>query len=258
MQKQHAFGPIISALVGLSMPAAAATYITPAFPSTSGTASFLRFHNPTAAAGTVTVTLRLMGGSESIGTWTATIPAGAALQTALRDIESAAGVTPPAAGATYSLGLTATFNGFAQQVVWSAASGSLTNLSSCGPAVAADGAQVANVHTSLLPNYVSAVVLYNTGLAARAATLTIRDARSGQVLGTWTSPAVAAGAASRSFSATEILRDARIAVGDSLYHVNLALDAAFTGHLQHLSTDVAAARTTDMSAKCVLTAGGAS
>ena len=250
---------VLSAMTGVlfASASAAATYVTPVYPSTAAKSSFIRLHNPTAAAGVATVNLRRIGASASLGATSFNIPAGASLQAAVKDIEAAAGITPLGANDSYALAITTTFNGFAQHVVWNAAASSMTNLSHCGPALAADGGQAANLHTSLLPGYLSAVVLYNTGASARAATLTIRDARTGQQLGQWASPAIAAGASSRQFTVSEILNDARVAVGTGLYHINVALDANFAGFIQHLGIDVVAARTNDMTAKCTLTAGGA-
>ncbi|MSO96665.1 MAG: hypothetical protein EXR11_00385 [Rhodospirillaceae bacterium] len=244
-------------LVTTAASAQASTYLTPVFPSGAAKASFVRLHNPTAAAGSATIALRRAGSSTVLGTWTTNVPAGASVQTALRDIEAAARVTPAAANDTYSLAVTSTFNGFAQHVVWNTSGGSLTNVSNCGPALSMDGANLASVHTGLIANYPSSIILYNTGTAARAAILTIRDSRNGQTLGTWTSPSMSAGASSREFTAVEILAAARIDTSNGVYHVNIALDGAFTGFAQHIVANINAGSTTDMSAKCNLTAGGA-
>ena len=244
-------------LVTTAASAQASTYLTPVFPSTTVKVSFVRLHNPTTTAGSATITLRRSGAATVLGTWTTSVPAGASVQTALRDIEAGARVTPAAASDTYSLALTSTFNGFAQHVVWNTNSGALTNVSNCGPALSMDGANLANVHTGLIANYPSTIILYNTGTAARAATLTIRDSRNGQTLGTWASPSIGAGASSREFTAAEILAAARIDTSNGIYHVNIALDGAFAGFAQHNVANISAGSTADMSAKCNLTAGGA-
>lgn len=226
--------------------ARAATTIAPVLPSGAAKASYIRLHNPTGTAGSATLTLRNLGAAPILGTWPVTVPAGAAVQISAREIEAGARVASGSSTQSYALGIVATFVGFAQQVVWNAAAGRLTNMSTCGPARAADAGSVANVHTGLIPAYPSVISLTNTGTTPQAATLTIRDSRTGEPLGTWSS---AAFTGVRDLFALDILAAARLSDTPGRYHVNMTLDNAFTGTLRHLVTQADGA-SADMGAKC--------
>lgn len=252
----HMRSILIASALGLSLfhsaMACAATFMSAVLPSTAAAASYLRFFNPTSRNGIVTVTLRHTGSATVLGTWTQSVPSGASLQTALRDIEIAARVTPVNSSETYTLAIISTFSGYAQHVTWNPARGTLTGMSLCGPARAADGASLMNVHSALIPAYPSSIVITNSGTTARTAVLTVRDSRSGQTLGAWTSSSIAAGASTREIPASEIMSGARVSTGNTLYHVNMELDAAFAGAMQHIVTNIAAGAPTDMTAKCVI------
>jgi len=215
--------------------------------------SFLRFINSGASAGTVNVTLYNPTSGARLGRWTSpSIAAGAAPQFPITTIETAInpGVAKPA---QYSAHVEAQMDGVLQHVLFRAADGTLTNLSTCSAAVGATANQLANVHTTVLdtPGYPSSVAVYNTGGAAASATLGIFDAVTGARLGTYSTPSIAAGGQAV-LTVAAIEQGAGITpVAGQLHHV-IRIENSFRGFLQHLVNNQRAGVITDMTTVCTL------
>lgn len=221
-------------------------------PAQASAQSYLRFFNPTGAAGTVTVALYDSNSGANAGSWTSpSIAAGAERQFSISDVTSALGTstTKPYFGAN----ITATFRGYFQDVLYRPADGTLTNLSTCAAGVTASSAWLSGVHTSRIPDFPSSVVVVNTGSVASAFTLGIYDARDGTKRGTYTTPSIAANGRVV-IAVTTMESAAGIAPAEDMFHYNLRAEGAFSGFLQHLVDNKVAGVITDMTTACAIAA----
>ena len=75
--------------------------------------------------------------------------------------------------------------------------------------------------------------LFNTGVSAGTVTVTLRDATTGAVAGTWTSPQIPS-QASPQFSFESIERDAGTPQAAGRIYYNLDVTSTFTGYMQHV------------------------
>ncbi|MCB2106293.1 MAG: hypothetical protein KDE14_01275 [Rhodobacteraceae bacterium] len=218
----------------------------------SAVGSFLRFQNTNATAGTATVQLRSTTNGSLYGTWTSpSIAAHSEQQFSLEDIENqiASGATKPS---EYSVAARANFTGFFQHVLYRPSDGTLTNSSTCSAGVTADRKSLMGVHSTLLQTgFPSTVVLTNTLSAASSARIGVYDARTGEKLGTYTSPAVPANG-QLFVSVATIEADIGTTPTSNRYHYVLEVENAFTGFLQHLVNNVQAGVVTDMTTACYL------
>ena len=215
--------------------------------------SFLRFYNGDTNAGEITVSLIDYDNGQALGQWTSpSIPAGAEHQFSISGIETGTGETFTRPD-FYSVSVESSVTGYFQHVLWRAADGTLTNLSTCSAAVTANQTILSGVHTSLLDNnYPSNVAITNTGAATASVTLGIYDARDGSHLGDYATPQIPA-------NGTVLISAAMMesAVGtptDDLFHYVIQADEQFTGYLQHLVNNVQAGVTTDMTTACAMKA----
>lgn len=223
----------------------------------SGSRSFLRFYNSSAAAGTATVSLYDASTGKSLGQWTSpSVPAGSEQQFYIGDIESAipAEVNKPD---YYSTSIEAKFGGSVQHVLWRSSNATLTNLSTCAAAVTADPMTLAGVHSSLLNgSYPSQVVINNTGVTAvNGPALGVYDARDGTKLGSYPIPNIQPNS-STVVPVTVIEAQAKITPTDGMYHYVIKAETPFTGFLQHLVNNTTAGVVTDMTTGCGLRATG--
>lgn len=211
--------------------------------------SYLRFFNTDASAGTVTATFYDQDTNATLGVWTSpSIAPGAEQQVSVADI-AATGVTTNKA--YYTVGLSTTFRGYFQNVLYRPADGTLTNLSTCAAGVTAPQARLSAVHTSKISGFPSSVVINNTGAAATAYTLGIYDARNGSRLGAYTTASIPAnGQAAISVAAMESA--AGITPADGMFHYNIRSEQASPGYMQHLVDNQAAGVTTDMTTACAM------
>jgi hypothetical protein len=216
--------------------------------------SYLRFYNTGTAAGTAMVTLSDGATGQTLGQWTSpSIPSGAAPQFSIAAVESGTGAafTRPA---FYAVSVTSGFGGSFQHVLFRAADGTLTNLSTCGGGVTANRTALANVHSSLLGAYPSSIVVNNTAGSAATVTLALHDARTGQRLGAATTPSIAAGGHAI-IAISFIEGQAQVSPAPDKYHYVVRSEGAFSGYLQHLVENTQAGVTTDMSTVCALPSG---
>jgi len=209
--------------------------------------SFLRFMNHGSVEGTVKVMLRDSITGEPLGQWTSPPISGfGAQQVHIGQME--AGLTRQARD--YTVSLQSDFLGSYQNIFYRAPDGALTNGTVCAQGVQSDFQRVGAVHSALLADYPSVVVVHNTGDAAKPAELTLFDARDGSIIGVYTTPIVPAHGRLRvSVAAMEA------ALGkpaEGLYHYVVMMQYDFTGFLQHIVTNRVAQVDTDLTASCSL------
>jgi uncharacterized repeat protein (TIGR02543 family) len=217
--------------------------------------SFLRFFNTGSTSGSAAVTLYNPATGAALGTWTTpTIAAGTAPQFFIGDVELGAGLTAGAAKPDfYSLSIQTTMSGYFQHVLWRADNNTLTNLSTCGTGVTADGARVSNVHASVFDkDYPSTVVVTNTGTAPADVTLGVYDSATAARLGSYTMLSVPA-QGRVSVLTSQIEGAAGITASTTVPHYTVKIESPqFTGFLQHLVNNKAASVVTDMTTVCAL------
>lgn len=215
--------------------------------------SYLRFYNNGDAPGTVTVTLRNPDTGALLAEWKSPfIAPQSAPQFDIPTLQAAATQAfsiPP----VYSLTIHADINGYFQHVLYRPQDGTLSNLSTCDSIpISIPLPRASSVHSSLLSaGFPSSIVFYNTGDIAASATVGIYDARTGNRLGTYKTPAIAPLGQITIGVAT--IEDAiGVTPSAGMYHYNIKLDAAFTGTMQHLVTNKSAGLITDMTTACPL------
>ena len=221
--------------------------------------SYLRFYNNSAAAGSVTVTLRDSTTGATLGVWTSQpISPQASPQIALETIEREAvqSGTQPIVLSTrvyYNVDVTSSFNGYMQHVLWARTGGVFANLSSCASGFADDFSVVPNVHASTINGYVSRIRIVNTGINTDHAVLRFFNPLTGAEIGQWTSPDIASGA---SLEMTAGQLEAQVpalglSVRSALLQYNVKL-SNLSGYLQHVVENSAVGALVDMSSKCDL------
>lgn len=215
--------------------------------------SFLRYHNTGSSDGTITVTARDYVTGQSLGQWTSpSVSPNGESQFDIGTLESEINLSMMQPD-YYSFSIQSSAIGYIQHVLYRPADGTLTNLSTCKVGVTAAPRSLSGVHSSLLGSgFPSSLVINNTGDTARAAVLTIYDARNGEMLGsTYTTTMVAPnGHISVPVSTIETAIGATPSAGQ--YHYVVEADSSFTGFLQHLVNNVQAGVITDMTTTCRL------
>ena len=253
--------PVLALLAAALVPAAVADELRVGtiFSSEQATSqSFLRFHNSSVSAGTVTVTLQDYVTGQSLGQWQSpSIAAGAEVQYHISIVENGTGgsfIRP----SYYTIVVEPLFSGSFQHVLWKPADGTLTNLSTCASGVSANISRLIGVHSSLLDaGYPSTVVVINVGVTAATVNLGIYDARDGTQLGTYTTASIPAGG-EMLLSISTIEAGIGITPDATMYHYNIQIEGAFNGFMQHLVNNTQVGVITDMSAFCTLTASSGS
>lgn len=217
----------------------------------SSSQSFLRFFNDGAAAGTVTVTLNDETSGQALGQWVSpSIAANAEQQFAIGAIETGTGQTFTKPN-YYGLRVQSNFNGYYQHVLWRAADGTLTNLSTCAAGVSASATALSGVHSTLFgESYPSTVVVNNTAATAATVVLGIYDARDGTKRGTYATPVIAAGG--QAMITMAMIENSVGAPAAGLYHYVIKAEQPFTGFLQHLLYNNKAGVITDMTTGCMV------
>lgn len=154
--------------------------------SQTATQSFLRLSNESATAQTATVALSVPEGTR---VWTSpSIAAGAEIQVPISTIEAEVpAFTKPA---FYSATVTMGFQGSVQHVVYRPSTATFSNLSTCVGEGSDDLTRLSAVHSSLIADFPSYIVI-NNNLAFPAATqIVVSDARTGAALGTFITDAI--------------------------------------------------------------------
>ena len=226
--------------------------------SQTGSQSFLRFFNTGTSAGTVVVRLYNQLTGQALAQWTSpSIPAGAAVQYAIGEIENNA-VPAFTRSNYYAITVQSGISGVFQHVLWHTNNGTLTNLSTCAAGATADPGKLNNVHTSILDNgYPSSVVVNNTGVFAQTVTLGVYDAATGNKLGIYSAgPIPAAGEIILPIKTIET--GAAMTPTPTRYHYVIQAEGAFNGFLQHLVNNQQAGVVTDMTTVCALNGASAS
>jgi len=226
--------------------------------------SFLRFYNRSSSAGTVTAILSDAATGQAIGTWTSpSLAARAEQQFSISEIETAAAITGPKP-AFYSVSLRTNAPLYFQHVLWHAADGTLTNLSTCASGVETQTyLNLSGVHSSLVgaAGYPSTVAITNASAAPVAFALYVHDARDGRYIGLGANPTVPGNGAVLIDMAT-IESTLRLTPGAGQYHFNVSSfipsgpsinsSRAQAGYLQHLVSNQRTGVITDMSVACAL------
>ena len=215
--------------------------------------SFLRFYNTGSTAGSAVVVVQNFNTGQTIGQWISPpIPAGAEQQYDIKTLETAIGITNKPY--YYSISVQTPFVGYFQHVLWRAADGTLTNLSTCDTGVTATRTTLVGVHSSLLNyGYPSTIVVNNTGTQAAAVALGVYDARDGVKVGTYTTTAIPVGGA-QTIAVASIESGIGRAPTTNMFHYVIKDENAspFTGFFQNLVNNLQSGVTTDMTTECAL------
>jgi len=223
--------------------------------ASTATDSYLRFFNATPQDGTVTVRIADSNSGALLGTWTSpTVKAFASSQFQMRTIELDA--TPritPTANRQYTLNVSATFGLFFQHVVWNQVGASLTNLSGCGNGWSKDVLHTSNVHSSVVKDYPSVIVVHNLDVKAADATLAFYDSKTGNRIGGVKIPSIPSDAAV-AFAITDAEKAMGFSPSSSISnyqdHYNVIQEGDFLGYFEHLVYNNGAGVITNLSAKC--------
>ena len=209
--------------------------------------SFLRFLNYGSIDGAVKVNMYDSVTGDLLGKWASpTVPKYAEQQFYIGQLEAA--LTRRAA--SYTLSMQSDFLGSFQNIFFRGPDGALTNGTACGQGVQAEAYRLSGVHSSLLPNYPSAIVVNNAGdTATKPVELQIFDTIDGHYIGTYTTPIIAAH--SRLPVTAAAIEGVIGKPRAGLYHY-VVLTSGFTGYLQHLVFNQAAGITTDLTASCAM------
>ena len=244
----------LALVLGFAGPVSADTRVGAVFSTAqSDWQSFLRFYNTGSAAGSAVVVVQDFNSGQTLGQWISPpIPAGAEQQYDIKTLETAIGITNKPY--YYSISVQTPFVGYFQHVLWRAADGTLTNLSTCDVGVTAASTTLVGVHSSLLNyGYPSTIVVNNTGTQASAVALGIYDARDGVKLGTYTTTAIPVGGA-QTIAVANIESGIGRAPTPSMYHYVIKDEnpSPFTGFFQNLVNNLQSGVTTDMTTECAL------
>ncbi len=214
-----------------------------------GGSAYLRLINPTSSTGTVTVTLVQDTPRKILGALDISVPARAAIQKEIREIETILGQAGDK-DSGLSIYLDADFSGFAQNVRWSTTSRALTNLTVCKAATADPNNFLGNAHTSRIDTGNTSIIqIHNQGTTTTNAVFDIYNASNGAFIGLLGTQTIEPNT-SLALPAQAALNALRFVPGESDIHVNFALRSGFTGTIGHIVHNIEAGLLTDMTAKC--------
>lgn len=236
-----------------TLPAAKPTVLlAPVFFSTStDKQSYLRFTNTSdTTPGNVTVVVRDFNGVKLGNAWTKTIQPRTSPQFSMATIEAEASIIATGLRARIEISTTLA-TGSVQHVVWNPQGGALSNLSMCGSAVGSYVRTLPNVHSSRITAYPSRIVINNNGAAA-AALLDVYDSRTGNPVGSWTSPVVPANG-SLYVPMADIERAMGFVPAPDQSHLWVVSSATFNGGLYQEIDNLGAGVLVEMTGRCLLT-----
>ncbi len=215
--------------------------------------SFLRLFNSSTRTETITVQILSTDSTRVLATWSTSVPAHAAPQVSLADIEAAATprLTLSEIPAQYILAVTSDGPAFAQHVVWNARDASLTIANACSARTVSAGRFAVNVHSDLIAGYPSRLTVQNSSAQDQTAALDVYNAANGARVAGY-SVAVRAGT-SVSFSQAQFAQAAGF-VARNEYQLNFALPADFPGSISHSITNLLTGATQQLSELCALSA----
>ena len=215
--------------------------------------SHVRFYNGSSSAGTVQVTLADVTTGAALATWTSpSIAPGAAPQFYMKTIEdnaTPAGFTKPL---FYALSIRPTFNGYFQHVVFQIPQQSVQNWSVCDTGTVTSPTVLPSIGSTSLAAFPGSFGIHNTGTSNITVALGIYDAETGNRLGTYTSPTIAANSEAM-LHVSDMETAAHVKPAASTYRYVLKADSAFTGYLVGYSTNGASGVVTDATSMCTLT-----
>jgi subtilisin family serine protease len=218
-----------------------------------GGTSYLRFFNADQTAATVTVQVYDDATGNRVGTWTRQVRGLSSPQIAMSTIEAEAVPQIPAVASSsqfYTLFVDAPFTGYAQHVLWSPQTNLLSNVSGCDNDMTHASRYINNTHTTLIQGYTSYVLVHNTGSTAARPSFSVRDARDGAEIGTFSTTVDIKPHTSNLIRVSDVLQTLGRTPDSTQFHLNLIMDAGFTGFAQHWVSNEAAGIVTSLSAKC--------
>jgi cysteinyl-tRNA synthetase len=191
------------------------------------------------AAETVTLGIYDARDGTKLGTYTtASIPPYGQLIPAVADIEAGAHVTPSGTMYHYVIKAEGAFTGYLQHLVNNTKAAVVTDMTtSC----TLDGSAGAAAASPLLTGAIfstaqaasqSFLRFFNTGTTPGTVTATLRDYATGQALGQWTSPSIAAGA-EQQFAISDVERGAAVS-GTKPNYYSVSIVSKFAGYFQHV------------------------
>jgi hypothetical protein len=185
-----------------------------------------------------------------LGQWTTPdIPVLSEQQFWISTIEAGAGLTGTLPQ-YYSIAINSSMTGTFQHVLYRPADGTLTNLSTCDNGVTGTMKTIGGIHSSLLTDFPSTLVVNNPTSSQEAFSFGIYDARNGNRLGAYGGTVEPLGALNIAVSDME--KTAKITPGASTYHYVVQIESTYTGFIQHLVNNTKAGVTTDMTTACAL------
>jgi len=204
----------------------------------AGFPSTVVVNNTGAAAAAVTLGVFDARNGTRLGTHvTSQIPASGQKLLTVATIEAGAGITPSASMGHYVITAEGAFTGFLQHLVDNQRVGVVTDMTTaCAlsgtPASAVSPLKVGAVFSTAQTTSQSFLRFYNASTTAGTVTATVRDFNSGNSLGTWTSPTIAAGAEVQ-YATSAIEGALNLSSGKPSYY-SVALQPSFSGFFQHV------------------------
>ena len=222
------------------------------YPSNYGAGSgYFRFYNPTPQAGSITVTIADGNTGSSLGVWrSVNIPAFASIQVSVQEVEANSfPAINPTGKDRYTVNVSSNFLGYFQYVLFNPTAGWLTDVAGCSNGLSSDVLHLNNVHTSLVGDYPSAIIVHNIASKAGSAIVGVYSATTGTRLGGIIVPNIPPNA-----DAVFSVKDAEgvLGVQPTEGHFNLVLESDFQGYLQHILYNNRSGVLANMTAKCAM------
>ena len=217
----------------------------------SAALSFLRVYNPNSFSGTVEVhVVNDLDGLE-LGRLSRTVPANASLQFSVAEIEEDVGINVAELGGPfYSMQVNSNFSGFATHVLWNPVGGALTNVSVCSNGMSSSVQYASNVHTNLIQNFPSTILVYNSGSVAASPGVSVYASATGEFIGGFTSAEDVLPNTTFITSAQGVFYFLDYQPMGDEFHTNFQLDSGFNGLIAHIVDNEIAGVITDMTGKC--------
>jgi uncharacterized protein (TIGR01370 family) len=243
---QHVlYRPVDGTLTNLSTCAAGVTALPAALDGVhssllgTGFPSSIVVVNTGATAETAALDLYDARNGNKLGTYTsASIPAGGELVTEVATIEAAIKLTPSDGMYHYVVKAEAPFTGYLQNLVNNTHAGVITDMTtSCSlngaaTTVATSPLQEGAVFSTAQSVSQSFLRFFNTGTSAGTVSVTLKDAATGQALGTWKSPSIPA-LSEQQFAISTVEAGAGISATKPSYY-DVSITSGFAGYFQHV------------------------
>ena len=224
------------------------------YPSNYAAASgYFRFYNPTPQAGSVTVTVADGNTGSGLGVWKSfSIPAFGSIQVSVQEVEAnSLPVINPAGKDRYTLNVASNFLGYFQYVLFNPSTGWIADVAGCSNGLSSDVLHLNNVHTSLIVDYPSAIIVHNVGNKAGSAIIGVYATATGKRLGGVIVPNIPPNA-DAVFSIKDAENVLGITPGPTEGHYNLVLESDFQGYLQHILYNNRSGVLANMTSKCAM------